>query len=76
MYLRPNGMLHLKFSLSGQILPAIFLIATGYLGCDRVLAVVMVTLAVGTSGLAMTGYGVNHLDVAPPFAGKVADNII
>ena len=55
--------------LSGQILPAMFLVITGYLGCDPVLAVVMITIAVGSSGFVMSGYGVNHLDIAPPFAG-------
>ncbi|KAK2145734.1 hypothetical protein LSH36_660g02057 [Paralvinella palmiformis] len=59
------------FNTIGQILPAIFLVITGYLGCDPVLAVVMITVAVGASGFTMSGYGVNHLDIAPPFAGTL-----
>ena len=53
----------------GFLLPAVFLVAAGYLGCDTVLAVVMITLAVGFAGIALSGYQVNHLDIAPSFAG-------
>ena len=59
------------FHIAGLAFPAIFLIAAGYLGCNKVAAVATVTLAVGLAGLAMSGYGVNHLDIAPPFAGKL-----
>lgn len=56
--------------ISGTGLPAVCLAVTAYLGCDRILAVVMLTLAGACSGFVMSGYGVNHLDLAPPFAGK------
>ena len=53
-------------------LPAVFLVLTGYVGCDQVLAVVMISAAIGFAGISMAGYGVNHIDIAPPFAGKVS----
>jgi len=54
---------------TGLLLPGGFLIITGFLGCDRYLTVAMVIIAVGMSALAGSGYAVNHLDLAPPFAG-------
>ncbi len=45
---------------------------TGYVGCDQVLAVLCLSLGVGLGGLGMAGYNVNHLDLAPPFAGMRA----
>jgi len=30
----------------------------------------MIVLAVGLSGIAMAGWAVNHLDLAPPYAGN------
>ena len=53
----------------GSVLPAIFLVITGYVGCDHVLAVTFLTLSVGCCGFALSGYNVNHLDIAPRFAG-------
>ncbi|XP_077990261.1 sialin-like [Glandiceps talaboti] len=53
----------------GMILPAIFLVATGYVGCDKVLAVVFLTLSVGGGGFCMSGFNINHLDLSPRFAG-------
>lgn len=57
-------------SPSGLGLPAIFLVVAGYLGCNTVAAVATVAMAVGFAGIAMSGWGVNHLDLAPPFAGE------
>jgi ACS family sodium-dependent inorganic phosphate cotransporter-like MFS transporter 5 len=54
----------------GFIGPAACLIGTGYIECNAVLAVTLIVIAVGLSGLSMAGWGVNHLDLAPPFAGK------
>ena len=54
----------------GLFFPGCFLVAAGYLGCNKELSVAMVTLAVGWAGFALSGYQVNHLDIAPPFAGK------
>ena len=42
---------------------------TGYVGCDHILAVVFLTLSVGCCGLAVSGFNVSHLDLAPDYAG-------
>ncbi|XP_072175846.1 sialin-like [Diadema setosum] len=57
------------FTTLGLVLPAVFLVITGYIGCDHVLAVAFLALAVGMGGLAMSGFNVNHLDIAPAYAG-------
>lgn len=59
------------FHFLGQLLPAGFLIAAGYSGCDVALAVAMLALAVGTSALAASGYQVNHIDISPTHAGII-----
>lgn len=43
--------------------------ATGFVECSKVGAVAMIVLAVGFSGISMAGWAVNHLDLAPPYAG-------
>lgn len=55
----------------GFILPAIFLVITGYVGCDAAVAVALIIAAVGASGVAFSGWSVNHLDLAPPYAGTM-----
>ena len=42
--------------------------ATGYTQQRRT-SVIFLVLGVGFSGLNAIGYAVNHLDIAPPFAG-------
>ena len=54
-------------SVSGVISPAVFLIAADHT-TNQQLAVMFFTLGVGASGLAMSGYFVNQLDIAPPYA--------
>jgi len=53
---------------TGFIGPAICLVATGFI-CDKAGAVTMIVFAVGLSGISMAGWAVNHLDLAPPYAG-------
>ncbi|XP_076445676.1 sialin-like [Babylonia areolata] len=55
----------------GLLCPACLLVATGYAGCDYTLAVVLLTIGVGGSGFTTGGYAVNHLDIAPDFAGTL-----
>ncbi|XP_073425429.1 sialin isoform X2 [Dendrobates tinctorius] len=57
------------FNTLGMIGPAVFLLATGYTGCDYILAVVFLTLSTTLGGFSMSGYNINHLDIAPSFAG-------
>ncbi|XP_018427505.1 PREDICTED: sialin [Nanorana parkeri] len=57
------------FNTLGMIGPAAFLIAAGYTGCNYTLAVVFLTLSTTLGGLSIAGYNINHLDIAPSFAG-------
>ncbi|XP_076437789.1 sialin-like [Babylonia areolata] len=75
-YLRRRGYLSTgatrkMFNTTGCILPAALMVATGYAGCNHTLAVVLLTLGVGSAGFTMSGYNVNHLDIAPRFAGTL-----
>lgn len=46
------------------------MVATSYIGCDdTTLAVVLFSLALGMTALNMSSYNVNHLDIAPRYAG-------
>jgi len=42
------------------------LVATGYIKCHEV---TMIVIAGGLSGISMAGWAVNHLDLAPTYAG-------
>jgi len=57
-------------TIAGFIIPGICLVATGYVDCNAPLAIFLIVVAVGVSGISMAGWGVNHLDLAPPYAGK------
>uniref|UniRef100_L7MUI5 Sialin n=1 Tax=Xenopus tropicalis TaxID=8364 RepID=L7MUI5_XENTR len=57
------------FNTLGMLGPAIFLLAAGYTGCNYSLAVVFLTLSTTLGGFSVAGYGINHLDIAPSFAG-------
>ncbi|XP_054762295.1 vesicular glutamate transporter 2-like [Lytechinus pictus] len=46
---------------------AIFLLVTAY-SRGRMLAIISLCLAVGSSGFAISGFNVNHLDIAPRYA--------
>ena len=61
---------HSVSTTTGSILPACLLVATGYAGCNHTLAVVLLTRGVGGGGFTMAGFTVNHLDIAPKFAGE------
>ena len=46
------------------------MVATSYVGCDNTtLAVVLFSLALSITALNMSSYNVNHLDIAPRYAG-------
>jgi len=57
------------FNSIGHWGPAVALIGASYSGCDRVLTVALLTIAVGLSGAVGPGYQVNHIDIAPNHAG-------
>ena len=51
-------------------MPAAFVIATGYIDCTNpYAAIALLTMGVGLSGFQYSGCMVNHVDIAPPFAG-------
>lgn len=60
------------FNTIGLIGPAAFLIGLSFIDCTQtVLAVVILVLAVTVSGFVFSGYFVNHMDIAPRYAGTL-----
>jgi ACS family sodium-dependent inorganic phosphate cotransporter-like MFS transporter 6/7/8 len=55
------------FNCGGFGLEALFLLGVGYTS-DTVTAITCLTVAVGFSGFAISGFNVNHLDIAPRYA--------
>ena len=50
----------------------VFLIGLSYVDCTQTaLAVVLLVMAVSMSGLVYCGYSVNHMDIAPQYAGTL-----
>ena len=45
------------------------LIAVGYLGNSKLVTVSLMTFAVGFSGACQAGFSINHVDIAPQYAG-------
>jgi len=66
-----TGTVRKLFCSAGLLIPGVLLCSVGFLGCNRILVVCAVILAVGCTGLAMSGFGVNHLDLAPIYAGTL-----
>nr|XP_009506811.1 PREDICTED: sodium-dependent phosphate transport protein 3-like [Phalacrocorax carbo] len=57
------------FSALGMLLPAIFLVAVPYIGCSSMVAVVLLTLALTIISMTGAGININHIDIAPRYAG-------
>ncbi|TWW78379.1 sialin isoform X1 [Takifugu rubripes] len=57
------------FTIVGMLFPALFLVATGYTGCNYILAITFLTLSSSLGGVASSGFNINHLDIAPSYAG-------
>jgi ACS family sodium-dependent inorganic phosphate cotransporter-like MFS transporter 6/7/8 len=55
------------FNCGGFGMEAVFLLGVGYT-TDTVTAITCLTVAVGFSGFAISGFNVNHLDIAPRYA--------
>lgn len=47
------------------------LIGAGFIGCSKFAAVMLLTLAVGLSGASYSGFQVNFVEIAPPYAGTL-----
>uniref|UniRef100_UPI00358F8B18 sialin-like isoform X2 n=1 Tax=Myxine glutinosa TaxID=7769 RepID=UPI00358F8B18 len=57
------------FTTVGLLGPATCFFAVTYVGCSQVAAVTLFTLSTALGGLSLAGFNVNHLDIAPRFAG-------
>ncbi|XP_038656410.1 sialin [Scyliorhinus canicula] len=56
-------------TIIGMIGPAIFLVAAGYVGCNYKVAVLFLTISSALGGFSVCGFNINHLDIAPSYAG-------
>ncbi|KAL5007698.1 hypothetical protein ScPMuIL_016504 [Solemya velum] len=71
-FLRTRGILSTTvvrkvFNCGGFGLEAVFLLGAAF-SRETITAIVCLTLAVGFSGFAISGFNVNHLDIAPRYA--------
>ncbi|XP_048745500.2 sialin-like isoform X2 [Ostrea edulis] len=58
------------FEFSGKVMPALLLIGLGYLDCTmKSLAIALLTLGVSFSAFQYSGFLINHMDIAPAYAG-------
>ncbi|XP_052772253.1 sialin-like [Mya arenaria] len=59
-----------SFTVFGMLVPAVLLIGLGYVDCSQPgIAITLLVLGVSLSGAQYSGWVVNHMDVAPAFAG-------
>lgn len=58
-------------TLFATVIPFICLLGLCFIGCRRILAVVLMTLAITTCGGFFCGYLSNHIDIAPNHAGML-----
>eukprot|EP00058_Branchiostoma_floridae_P006270 XP_002591758.1 hypothetical protein BRAFLDRAFT_83531 [Branchiostoma floridae] len=55
---------------AGMLLQGVFLVLAGYVSChQQYLGVLFLTVGIASSGLGMSGFQINHLDIAPRHAG-------
>lgn len=67
-----TGLTRKLFTAIGLIGGTVFLIALSFLDCNQtILAVTLLTLAVTTTGNTFPGFFVNHMDIAPIYAGTL-----
>ena len=58
------------FVVIGKVIPGLLLIGLGYLDCTmKVLAIALLILGVSASGFQYSGFLINHMDIAPAYAG-------
>jgi len=57
------------FNTAGLLVNAIFILAISYMGCERTLVVTSLCIAVAMGTISSSGYNVNHIDLAPQYAG-------
>ncbi|XP_040570382.1 sialin [Lepeophtheirus salmonis] len=59
------------FNSLAFVIPALSLIALGFVGCNAVLAVFFIVITIGVSGCNSSGFKVNHIDIASNYAGTL-----
>lgn len=60
------------FTFVGMLGSALLLVGVSFLGCSqKQLAVALMPLSTTFIGLALSGFFVNHMDIAPPYAGTL-----
>ncbi len=64
-----NNQICFSFLISAFLGGSIFLLLCGYFGTDTLSAVLLLSVAVGSTGFSLAGFNINHLDIAPRFAG-------
>ncbi|XP_052007479.1 sialin isoform X1 [Xyrauchen texanus] len=68
-YLIRTVMVRKAFTIVGMIGPAVFLVAAGYTGCNYYYAVAFLSISSSLGGISASGFNINHLDIAPSYAG-------
>ncbi|XP_041361198.1 sialin-like [Gigantopelta aegis] len=73
-YIRGRGLLSTKATRKlmnsiGLLVPVGFMVSVGYAGHNPTLVIALLCLAIGLNGFTLAGYSVNHLDIAPKYAG-------
>lgn len=57
--------------ISAAIVPATFLIAASYAGCDEILSVIFFTISIGGHGFNSAGAAINLFDLAPNYVSPI-----
>nr|XP_034328495.1 sialin [Crassostrea gigas] len=58
------------FDITGKVTPGLLLIGLGHLDCTmKGLAIALLAIGVSFSGLQYSGFLINHMDIAPAYAG-------
>jgi len=63
---------HVHVAFIGLLGGALFLVGVSFLNCTQTaLAVTFMSLATTMSGVSLCGFFVNHMDIAPQYAGTL-----
>ena len=57
------------FNFAGCIPPSICLIIIAYIGCERTISTVLLIMSIVLCGAIFVGHLINHVDLAPNYAG-------
>jgi len=55
----------------GSVFPCLAMIAITYTGCDRLVSILLIVVAVGFTGAFYSGYMVNHIDLSTNYSGSM-----